>query len=100
MVPGHEIVGTVLAVGSGVTKWKVGDTVGVGVFVDSCRECENCKAGIEQYCDKGMTGTYNGFERDGTTPTYGGYSTKITIDQNYVVTIPVGIPLAGAAPLL
>ena len=100
MVPGHEIIGTILAVGSEVTKWKVGDTVGVGVFVDSCRECENCKAGIEQYCDKGMTGTYNGFERDGTTPTYGGYSTKITIDQNYVVTIPVGIPLAGAAPLL
>ena len=100
MVPGHEIIGTVLAVGSDVTKWKVGDTVGVGVFVDSCRKCENCLNGEEQYCDEGMTGTYNGFERDKVTPTYGGYSTKITIDQNYVVTIPAGIPLAGAAPLL
>ena len=100
MVPGHEIVGTVLAVGSDVTKWKVGETVGVGVFVDSCRICENCVAGDEQYCDEGMTGTYNSFERDGTTPTYGGYSTKITVDHNYVVSIPAGIPLEGAAPLL
>jgi uncharacterized zinc-type alcohol dehydrogenase-like protein len=100
MVPGHEIVGTVLAVGSDVTNWKVGQTVGVGVFVDSCRECENCKNGEEQYCDGGMTGTYNSLERDGVTPTYGGYSTKITIDQNYLVSIPEGIPLAGAAPLL
>ena len=100
MVPGHEIIGTVLAVGSEVTKWKAGDTVGVGVFVDSCRKCENCLNGEEQYCDEGMTGTYNGFERDKVTPTYGGYSTKITIDQNYVVTIPAGIPLEGAAPLL
>ena len=64
MVPGHEIIGTVLEVGSEVTKWKVGQTVGVGVFVDSCRECKNCKAGMEQYCDGGMTGTYNSFERD------------------------------------
>ncbi len=100
MVPGHEIIGTVLAVGSEVTKWKIGDTVGVGVFVDSCRECENCRNGEEQYCDGGMSGTYNAFERDGVTPTYGGYSTKITVDQNYVVTIPAGIPLDGAAPLL
>lgn len=100
MVPGHEIIGTVVQVGSEVTKWKVGDTVGVGVFVDSCRKCPQCQAGEQQYCDEGMTGTYNSFERDGVTPTYGGYSTRITVDQNYVVTIPEGIPLEGAAPLL
>ncbi len=100
MVPGHEIIGTIAAVGANVTKWKVGDTVGVGVFVDSCRTCPNCLAGEEQYCDEGMTGTYNSLERDGKTPTYGGYSTKVTIDQNYVVSIPEGIPLDAAAPLL
>lgn len=100
MVPGHEIVGKVTQVGSDVTKWKVGDTVGVGVFVDSCRECENCKEGLEQYCEGGMTGTYNGYERDGKTITYGGYSTRICVDQNYVVSIPEGIPLEAAAPLL
>lgn len=100
MVPGHEIIGTVAAVGSDVTNWKVGDTVGVGVFVDSCRTCPNCLAGEEQYCEEGMTGTYNSLERDGKTPTYGGYSTKVTVDQNYVVSIPEGIPLDAAAPLL
>lgn len=100
MVPGHEIVGKVTQVGSDVIKWKVGDTVGVGVFVDSCRECENCKEGLEQYCEDGMTGTYNGYERDGKTITYGGYSTRICVDQNYVVSIPEGIPLEAAAPLL
>lgn len=100
MVPGHEIIGTVAAVGSDVTSWKVGDTVGVGVFVDSCRTCPNCLAGEEQYCEEGMTGTYNSLERDGKTPTYGGYSTKVTVDQNYVVSIPAGIPLDAAAPLL
>jgi uncharacterized zinc-type alcohol dehydrogenase-like protein len=100
MVPGHEIVGTVERVGSAVTRWKVGDTVGVGCFVDSCRECEACLAGEEQYCEKGMTVTYNGLERDGKTPTYGGYSTRITVDEKYVVRIPEGIPLDQAAPLL
>ncbi len=100
MVPGHEIVGRVTRVGEGVTKWKVGDTVGVGVFVDTCRDCEPCRAGIEQYCEKGMTGTYNAMTRDGLHPTYGGYSTQITVNQDYVVRIPEGIPLAGAAPLL
>ena len=100
MVPGHEIVGTVVEVGAEVRKWKAGDTVGVGCFVDSCRECEACKAGEEQYCEKDMTPTYNGYERDGKTPTYGGYSTGITVDQNYVLRIPEGIPLEGAAPLL
>jgi uncharacterized zinc-type alcohol dehydrogenase-like protein len=100
MVPGHEIVGKVAEVGSQVRKWKIGDTVGVGCFVDSDRECEACKAGEEQYCETGMTPTYNGYERDGKTPTYGGYSTRITVDEDYVLRIPEGIPLDGAAPLL
>jgi len=100
MVPGHEIVGKVSRVGSGVAKWRIGDTVGVGVFVDSCRECEACRAGEEQYCENGMTGTYNAKARDGETVTYGGYSTQITVDQDYVVSIPSGIPLERAAPLL
>jgi uncharacterized zinc-type alcohol dehydrogenase-like protein len=100
MVPGHEIVGTVASLGADVTKWSVGDTVGVGVFVDSCRECEACLAGEEQYCERGMTVTYNGHERDGGTPTYGGYSERIVVDENYVLRIPQGLPLDGAAPLL
>ncbi|MFY9610151.1 MAG: NAD(P)-dependent alcohol dehydrogenase [Blastocatellia bacterium] len=100
MVPGHEIVGRVAKVGDEVERWKVGDTVGIGCFVDSCRECEACKAGEEQYCEQGMTATYNGYERDGKTPTYGGYSTRITVDENYVVRIPDVIPLERAAPLL
>jgi uncharacterized zinc-type alcohol dehydrogenase-like protein len=100
MVPGHEIVGTVAAVGEKVTRWRDGDTVGVGVMVDSCRECEACAAGEEQYCEEGMTGTYNAYERGGTTPTYGGYSKRITVDERFVVRIPKGIPLDRAAPLL
>jgi uncharacterized zinc-type alcohol dehydrogenase-like protein len=100
MVPGHEIVGTVVEVGSDVRNWKAGDTVGVGCFVDSCRECEACLAGEEQYCEKGIAPTYNGYERDGKTPTYGGYSTGITVDEKYILRIPDGIPLDGAAPLL
>ena len=100
MVPGHEIVGTVSSVGADVSRWRVGDTVGVGVFVDSCRKCEACLAGEEQYCLEGMTVTYNGLERDGQTPTYGGYSERIVVDENYVLRIPDGIPLDGAAPLL
>lgn len=100
MVPGHEIVGKVVKAGNKVEKWKLGDTVGVGCFVDSCRECEACKAGEEQYCQRGMNATYNGYERDGKTPTYGGYSTQITVDENYVLRIPESIPLDRAAPLL
>jgi uncharacterized zinc-type alcohol dehydrogenase-like protein len=100
MVPGHEIVGKVVKTGSHVKKWKVGDIIGVGCFVDSDRTCEACKAGEEQYCEGGMTLTYNGYERDGKTPTYGGYSTRITVDENYVLRIPEGIPLERAAPLL
>ena len=100
MVPGHELVGTVVKVGEAVEKWKLGDTVGVGCFVDSCRECEACKTGEEQYCAPGMTLTYNGYERDAKTPTFGGYSTRITVDEAYVLRIPQGIPLERAAPLL
>jgi uncharacterized zinc-type alcohol dehydrogenase-like protein len=100
MVPGHEIAGLVTEVGSEVTKYKVGDRVGVGCFVDSCRECENCKAGDEQYCNNpGMIGTYNGVGRDGN-PTQGGYSDAIVVDENYVLRIPDSIPLDKAAPLL
>ncbi|HUR92552.1 MAG TPA: NAD(P)-dependent alcohol dehydrogenase, partial [Gemmatimonadaceae bacterium] len=100
MVPGHEIVGTVSGIGDRVTRWKVGDVVGVGCFVDSCRDCAACAAGEEQYCENGMTPTYNGRERDGKTPTFGGYSTRITVNEDYVVRVPEGIPLEGAAPLL
>ncbi|MEU0334739.1 NAD(P)-dependent alcohol dehydrogenase [Streptomyces sp. NPDC006193] len=99
MVPGHEIAGVVTEVGPGVTKFRVGDRVGVGCMVDSCRECENCLRGEEQYCLKGMVGTYNAVGRDGE-PTYGGYSEKIVVDENYVVRIPDGLSLDVAAPLL
>ena len=99
MVPGHEIAGTVREVGSAVTKHAVGDRVGIGCFVDSCRECENCLAGEEQFCLKGNVATYNGRSYDGRD-TYGGYSTQIVADENYVLRIPDGIPLDTAAPLL
>ncbi|WKG05523.1 NAD(P)-dependent alcohol dehydrogenase [Mycolicibacterium sp. HK-90] len=100
VVAGHEIAGVVTEVGSEVTKYQVGDHVGVGCFVDSCRECDNCKAGLQQYCTgSGMIGTYNSTERDGT-PTYGGYSGAIVVDENYVLRIPDSIPLDKAAPLL
>ncbi|MFD6286925.1 NAD(P)-dependent alcohol dehydrogenase [Streptomyces sp. NPDC060205] len=99
MVPGHEIAGVVTEVGSGVTKFAVGDRVGVGCMVDSCRECENCKAGLEQYCVKGNTGTYNAVDRNGEN-TYGGYSTHIVVDEAFTVRIPEGIALDEAAPLL
>lgn len=100
MVPGHEIVGHIIAIGSAVTRWKLGDTVGVGCFIDSCRTCTPCQEGEEQYCEKGMHVTYNGYERDGVTPTYGGYSTQITVNENYVLRIPEGMPLDRTAPLL
>ncbi|MEU3483872.1 NAD(P)-dependent alcohol dehydrogenase [Streptomyces sp. NPDC033754] len=100
MVPGHEIAGFVAEVGSGVTKFRVGDRVGVGCFVDSCRECAYCLQGLEQYCSgTGMTGTYNALDKDGE-PTYGGYSTHIVVDENYTLRIPEGIALDEAAPLL
>lgn len=99
MVPGHEIAGIVSEVGPGVTKFQVGDRVGVGCLVDSCRECDNCKAGLEQYCTGGSVGTYNSVGKDGE-PTYGGYSEKVVVDENFVLGIPEGISLDEAAPLL
>lgn len=100
MVPGHEIVGKVTAIASGVTKFKVGDLIGVGVFVDSCRKCDSCKAGLEQYCIEGMTGTYNTYERDGKTVAMGGYSDSFVIDEDYAVHIPTNLDLTGVAPLM
>ncbi|MFJ2606560.1 NAD(P)-dependent alcohol dehydrogenase [Streptomyces sp. NPDC091279] len=99
MVPGHEIAGVVSEVGPGVTTYQVGDRVGVGCMVDSCRECENCLKGLEQYCLEGNTGTYNAVGRDGE-PTYGGYSQKIVVDESFVVRIPDSLSLDVAAPLL
>ncbi|CAK9003615.1 Probable formaldehyde dehydrogenase AdhA [Durusdinium trenchii] len=95
MVPGHEIAGVVESVGEGVTKFKVGDKVGVGVFVDSCRQCSACKSGDENYCEPGME-----YDEEGGAPTYGGYSQSITVDEAYVLKIPDGMDMAGAAPLL
>lgn len=100
IVPGHEIVGTVTAVGGSVKQWKVGDTVGVGCIVDSCRECDACQDQEEQFCEKGMTGTYNGIERGTGNTTQGGYSQHIVVDENYVLRIPAGLPLDRTAPLL
>ena len=100
MVPGHEIVGKVTAIASGVTKFKVGDLIGVGVFVDSCRKCDSCKAGLEQYCIEGMTGTYNTYERDGKTVAMGGYSDSFVIDEDYAVHVPANLDLTGVAPLM
>jgi alcohol dehydrogenase (NADP+) len=99
MVPGHEIAGVVSEVGSGVTRHRVGDRVGVGCLVDSCRECDNCKAGLEQYCTGGGVGTYNAIDKNGE-PTYGGYSEKVVVDENFVLRIPDGLSLDVAAPLL
>ncbi|MDK9497384.1 NAD(P)-dependent alcohol dehydrogenase [Streptomyces katrae] len=99
MVPGHEIAGVVAEVGAGVTRFAVGDRIGVGCMVDSCRECEYCLAGQEQHCVQGMTGTYNAVGRDGE-PTYGGYSTHLVVDEKYAVRIPDGLSLDAAAPLL
>jgi alcohol dehydrogenase (NADP+) len=99
MVPGHEIAGVVTAVGNKVTKYKVGDKIGVGCFVDSCRKCAQCKEGLEQYCSVGMVVTYNGRDHEGN-PTFGGYSEKIVVDENYVLRIPDNLALNAAAPLL
>ena len=100
MVPGHEIVGRVARAGAEVTKFKEGDAAGVGCFVDSCRRCRNCRDGEEQYCENHLASTYNGTEKDEKTPTYGGYSTKIVIGEDYTLRIPEGLPPANAAPLL
>jgi len=100
MVPGHEIVGTVTSVGATVKKFRVGDRIGVGVFIDSCRKCSNCTRGLQQYCLEGMTGTYNGYERNTQTIAYGGYSNNFVIDENYAVTVPTNLEMSGVAPLL
>ena len=100
MVPGHEIVGRVIEVASKVSKFKVGDLIGVGVFIDSCRKCSSCLAGLEQYCVEGMTGTYNTYERDGKTIAFGGYCDKFVIDQDYAVHVPSNLDLSGVAPLM
>jgi len=100
VVPGHEIVGRVTKVGDHVKKYKVGDLVAVGCLVDSCRECDNCKEGLEQYCSNGMVGTYNGQERDGSGITYGGYSKQIVVTEDFVLKISDKLPLEGVAPLL
>lgn len=100
VVPGHEIVGRVTAVGSDVTKFKAGDLAGIGCMVSSCRECDNCKQGLEQYCDNGMVGTYNGQEKDGSGITYGGYSKQIVANDEFVLHISDSQPLEGIAPLL
>ena len=100
VVPGHEIVGKVIAVGSAVSKFKVGDTVGVGCIVDSCRHCDSCEEGLEQYCENGMTGTYGSIDKVSGGHTFGGYSEKIVVDEGYVLRVPDNLDIAKAAPLL
>jgi uncharacterized zinc-type alcohol dehydrogenase-like protein len=99
MVPGHEIVGRVVRVGSQVKKFKAGDLAGVGCLVDSCRTCENCREGLEQYCLNGGVGTYNSKGKDGV-PTYGGYSNTIVVHQDFVLHVSEKLPLPAVAPLL
>ncbi len=99
MVPGHEIVGTVVKTGEAVTGFQPGDRVGVGCFVDSCRTCSACQKGDEQYCESGLILTYNGLDKAGE-PTYGGYSEQIVVDERYVLKVPESLPLEGVAPLL
>jgi uncharacterized zinc-type alcohol dehydrogenase-like protein len=99
VVPGHEIAGVVTAVGPEVSRHKVGDHVGVGCMVNSCGKCSSCQAGLEQYCKNGATFTYNSIDKDGT-PTQGGYSQAIVVNENFVVRIPASLPLDAAAPLL
>jgi uncharacterized zinc-type alcohol dehydrogenase-like protein len=100
MVPGHEIVGKIVKVGAHVTKFKIGDLAGTGCLVDSCRTCDNCKDGLEQYCVNGNSGTYNSLEQDKKTPTYGGYSNTIVVHEDFVLHISDKLDLAAAAPLL
>lgn len=99
MVPGHEIVGKVIAVGSSVKKFKVGDLAGVGCLVDACLDCRSCREGLEQFCERGFVGTYNSKEKDGT-PTYGGYSSSIVTREEFCLSIPSNLDLAAVAPLL
>ena len=100
MVPGHEIVGHVTHVGNEVSQFRVGDRVGVGCMVDSCGACAGCQEGLEQYCEKGFVGTYNSYEKDKQTKTYGGYAKDIVVDQGFVLKVSDKLDLAAAAPLL
>jgi uncharacterized zinc-type alcohol dehydrogenase-like protein len=100
MVPGHEIAGVVAKIGNKVTKFKIGDHVGVGCIVDSCKHCSHCQQDLEQFCVEGMSGTYNSYERDRKTVTYGGYSESIVVNEDFVLKIPENLPLDKAAPLL
>ena len=100
VVPGHEIVGRVTRIGSGFTKFKVGDMAAVGCMIDSCRECPNCTSGLEQYCDKDMTLTYNGPDKKYGGQTYGGYAERIVVDENYTLKVPANLDAAAVAPLL
>jgi uncharacterized zinc-type alcohol dehydrogenase-like protein len=100
MVPGHEIVGRVTRVGEKTKKFKIGDLVGVGCFVDSCRTCHSCQSHLEQYCENHLVQTYNSLENDMKTPTYGGYSKSIVVDEQYTLHIPESLELPRVAPLL
>lgn len=100
VVPGHEIIGRVIGIGPDVTRFKPGDHVGVGCMVDSCRHCAACEHGLEQYCEQFPTLTYNAFDRHDKMPTFGGYSEKIVVSDKFVLKVPDGLDLAGAAPLL
>lgn len=100
MVPGHEVVGHVTKIGTNVSKFKVGDLAGIGCLVDSCRTCNNCKAGLEQFCENGSVGTYNSIEKDGVTKTYGGYSKCIVVNAEFALKIPKNLDLKTVAPLL
>ncbi|SIT38701.1 putative oxidoreductase, Zn-dependent and NAD(P)-binding [Paraburkholderia piptadeniae] len=100
VVPGHEIVGRVTKVGPKVSKYKAGDLVGVGCLVDSCRTCASCQEGLEQYCENGFVGTYNGQDRVTGAVTYGGYSTQLVVDEAFVLRVPENLDPAGVAPLL
>lgn len=100
VVPGHEIIGRVIRTGQEVSRYQAGDLVGVGCFVDTCRTCDNCRAGEESYCEGGITWTYNSLDKKYGTPTYGGYSTRIVADEQYVLRIPENLAADRAAPLL
>jgi uncharacterized zinc-type alcohol dehydrogenase-like protein len=100
MVPGHEFVGTVTSVGSEVSRFKSGDRIGVGVFIDSCRECVNCLKGLQQYCLNGYTDTYNGYERNTEQIAFGGYSNYFVIPESYAYRLPANLDMAAMAPLL